>query len=124
MRKAELRTIYEQWAREEIEIIELVEAVGRYLGISKKEEVPHHLKPVAIWHAGDAYAFYTSSPDEKDAWNAYAQAEADKAQARLDTYETIHGLIGTNRDGKITSWCPPLFFPEWLEQYRLKSGGR
>lgn len=37
MTKAQLRKIYQQWAAEEIEAIELIEAVGRYLG---KPQVP------------------------------------------------------------------------------------
>ncbi|WP_286675516.1 hypothetical protein [Rhizobium sp. CSW-27] len=32
MTKAELRRKYRQWAAEEIEAIELIEAVGKYLG--------------------------------------------------------------------------------------------
>lgn len=33
--KVELRKIYQRWAAEEIEAIELIEAVGKYLGLSR-----------------------------------------------------------------------------------------
>lgn len=83
--------------------------------------VLHKDKPVAIWHAGDANAFHEASKEERDAWNDYANEEAAKFQRSLDAYETVHGHIGYDRDGKITAWCPPMFFPEWLEQYRKEN---
>ena len=83
-----------------------------------KEEIPYKDRPIAIWHRGDAEAFYASSKEEQEAWNNYANLEASKFQETLDFGETVHGHIGYDRDKNITNWCPPLFFPEWLEKYR------
>ena len=73
-------------------------------------------KPVAIWHEGDAKAFRSASPENQDAWNEYAQKCADEfnTDPDLDSYDSTQTSIGVDRDGKITRWCPPLFFPEWL----------
>lgn len=35
MSKAELRKIYQQWVNEEIEAIEVIEAVGKYVAVTK-----------------------------------------------------------------------------------------
>lgn len=70
--------------------------------------------PISIWHEADARAYYEATEAQRAAWNAYAQREANRVSETLDAYETIHGLIGYDRDGNITDWCPPLFFPEWL----------
>lgn len=72
-------------------------------------------RPIAIWHEGDAIAYYKATEEERMAWNAYAQRSADEFQDTLDAYETLHGYPGRDRDGKFTNWCPPLWFPEWLE---------
>lgn len=79
---------------------------------------PH---PICIWHAGDAIAYYKATEADREAWNAYAQREADKfnSDPSLDSYDSISTHIGMDRDGKITDWCPPLFFPEWLAQHKV-----
>lgn len=92
------------------------EFFGKLTVVKEREEVPYEKRPVAIWHEGDAAAFYAATKEEQAAWNEYANSEARKFSENLATYETIHGCIGTDRDGNITNWCPPLFFPEWLEK--------
>lgn len=79
-------------------------------------EVPREKRPIAIYHKGDAASFYASMPETQAAWNAYAQAEANKfnTSGELDSYDSTNTVTGINRDGKITGWCPPMFFPEWL----------
>ena len=80
------------------------------------------VKPIAIWHKGDAQAYYAATPEEQAAWNAYAQAEADAFDndPHRDSYDSTAVFAGVNRDGEITSWCPPLFFPEWLAARKSK----
>ncbi len=77
-------------------------------------------RPIAIWHAGDAKAYYEATPEEQDAWNAYAQAEASDFDndPRRDSYDSTAVFAGHDRDGKVTSWCPRLYFPEWLADFR------
>lgn len=82
-------------------------------------------RPVAIWHNGDARAYYLATDEERDAWNRYAQCEADRfdADPSLDSYDSTSTAIGLDRDGRITSWCPPIFFPEWLDARRSGNSG-
>ena len=77
-------------------------------------------KPTAIWHDGDARAYYEATEDERAAWNVYAQNEADafNNDPHRDTYDSTAVFPGRNRDGKTTFWCPPVFFPEWLANRR------
>jgi hypothetical protein len=77
-------------------------------------------RPISIWHKGDAEAYYAATKAEQNAWNAYAQAEADAFDndPHRDSYDTTAVFPGWDRDGKMTNWCPPLFFPEWLKAYR------
>ncbi len=83
-------------------------------------------RPVAIWHDGDARAYYLATDEERVAWNQYAQSEADRfdADTSLDSYDSTSTAIGQDRDGRITSWCPPIFFPEWLEARRSRNFGQ
>lgn len=95
---------------------EWLEAVSAWVDAGKPRG--RHRRPIAIWHDGDNAAYQEATEEEQNAWDSYANQEAQKVQDTLDAYETVAGLIGTNRDGKITNWCPPKFFPEWLESYR------
>lgn len=74
------------------------------------------IRPIAIYHRGDALVFFNATEEDREAWNVYAQEEADKFDndPRLDSYDSTRTHSGVNRDGNITSWCPPKFFPEWL----------
>lgn len=76
------------------------------------------IKPVAIWHDGDKAAFCASTPAQQEAWNRYAQAAADafNNDPRRDSYDSTAVFAGHDRDGKVTHWCPPKFFPEWLAE--------
>lgn len=74
-------------------------------------------KPYCIWHNGDLKAYYEATEEDRAAWNRYVEREADAfdSNPRLDSYDSVRTATGMDRDGKITGWCPPLFFPEWLE---------
>lgn len=75
--------------------------------------------PIAIWHRGDLIAYYSSSEQERSDWNIYAQREANIFSNKLAANESIGQYTGVDRDGKITNWCPPLYFPEWLEERNM-----
>lgn len=79
-------------------------------------------KPIAIYHRGDAEAYYRATEEERYAWNEYAQTEADKYNSSPDRngYESTGTDIGWDRDGNVTNWCPPMYFPEWLSNRRNK----
>lgn len=84
-------------------------------------------RPICIYHKGDGEAYYASTPEIQDAWNDYAQGEADAFDNHpsRDSYDTTQVFPGWNRDGEYTAWCPALFFPEWLEQHmKGKQNGR
>lgn len=68
--------------------------------------------PFMIYHQEDLAKFYEASKAEQVAWNGYA------AQAAHELAASPSSDIGRNRDGVYTNWCPPMFFPEWLAQYR------
>lgn len=70
--------------------------------------------PVAIWHDGDARAYYEASPDEQQAWNTYANREMASFDLGFDAGEPVF----IDRDGKLTDWSPPTYFPEWLAEHR------
>jgi hypothetical protein len=76
------------------------------------------ITPLAIFHDGDQEAFHAAAREEQLAWNAYAQKTANdfNNDPSRDTYDSTAVFPGWNRDGKCTPWCPPLFFPEWLEK--------
>lgn len=78
--------------------------------------------PVAIWHRGDARAYYDATEDERSAWNFYAQTRANEVSNSLDFGQTLVGMVGWDRDGNVTNWCPELFFPEWLAKRRAIMG--
>jgi len=75
-------------------------------------------RPIAIYHEGDAAVYYAQPVEVQDAWNDYAQAEADAFDNNpsRDAYDTTAVFPGWNRDGQYTRWCPQLFFPEWYEK--------
>lgn len=79
--------------------------------------------PYMIYHSGDRSAFDAASDEEKEAWNKYAVAAAAvfDANPRLDSYGSHSVYPGWDRDGKVTSWCPPKYFPEWLIEYRASN---
>lgn len=105
----QLKEMYPQFVIKSSEEQELVE-------VSKGKE-----KPISIHHIGDAIAYYKAPIEVRNAWNAYAQREADilNNSGVLDSYDSTNTIIGRNRDGQITSWCPPLFFPEWYEKWKV-----
>lgn len=76
-------------------------------------------RPIAIYHALDAEAYYAQTTETQDAWDEYAQREADKFDndPGRDSYDSTNVFIGVDRDGNITPWCPPVYFPEWLVQH-------
>lgn len=80
-------------------------------------------KPYCIWHRGDALAYYAATEEERAAWNEYVSAEVEKfdSNPRLDSYDSVRTATGRDRDGKITGWCPPKFFPEWLQERKSKA---
>lgn len=79
-------------------------------------------RPICIYHEGDGAAYYAESEEIQDAWNDYAQGEADAFDNHpsRDSYDSTSVFPGWNRDGDYTSWCPQKFFPEWLEEYKEK----
>lgn len=81
--------------------------------------------PYCIWHEGDLRAYYEATEEDRAAWNRYVEREADAFNSRpdLDSYDSIRTHTGVDRDGKVTGWCPPLFFPEWLEAWKAPAVG-
>lgn len=47
-----------------------------------------------------------------------AQKDAFDNDPRRDSYDSTRVFSGHDRDGRVTNWCPPLYFPEWLERRR------
>ena len=72
-------------------------------------------RPIAIYNRADAIAYYESDEATRAAWNRYAQAEADEFSKDLDQGESVGAYTATDRDGNLTSWAPPVWFPEWNE---------
>ncbi len=73
-------------------------------------------RPISIWHRGDQLAYFRATDEERSAWNVYAQFSANEFDndPRRDSYDSTAVFAGYDRDGNVTSWCPPLYFPEWL----------
>ena len=72
-------------------------------------------RPIAIYNRADAIAYYESSEPVREWWNRYAQAQADEFSKDFTQGEAIGGYVSTDRDGNLTSWAPPTWFPEWLK---------
>ena len=70
-------------------------------------------RPIAIYNRADAIAYYESDEITRTAWNRYAQSEADEFSKDLDQGESVGAYTAVDRDGKLTSWAPPVWFPEW-----------
>jgi len=81
--------------------------------------------PYCIWHSGDLMAYYGATDDDRAAWNRYVQREADAFDddPHRDSYDSVRTATGVDRDGKVTNWCPPLYFPEWLEARNAPAAG-
>lgn len=78
------------------------------------------VQPLCIFHDGDRQAFSAATREEQDAWIAYVHKAADDFNNHpyRDSYDSTDVFPGWNRDGKMTPWCPPRFFPEWLARHR------
>ena len=89
-----------------------------YLGPQQFDELAKGKpKPVSIWNKGQAIAYYEATEELRAAWNAYAQAEADKfnSNPRLDSYDSVHTHTGYDKEaGRVTPWAPPLTFKEFV----------
>ncbi len=68
--------------------------------------------PIAIWDTENAALYHESSIEIQDAWDAYAQAEADKLEREDATVDRHLGIMHR--------WTPPLTFQRWKEQYATK----
>lgn len=67
--------------------------------------VSYYDKPIAIYTKVDAELFHNSPHDVREAWNAYAQKEADKFNATK--------LNSRDFASCYHEWVPPLSFTEW-----------
>lgn len=85
-------------------------------------KLPHERWPICIYHSGDWAAYYHATDEEQDAWNEYAnQAARDfNDNPSLDSYDSTSTYPGRDRDGNTTKWCPPIYFPEFIQKWRLR----
>jgi len=79
-------------------------------------------KPWMIYHDSDKIAYYLATDAERSAWNTYAKWSMDDFNNNpdLDSYDSTDVYPGWNRSDNQTPWCPPKWFPEWLDNYRKK----
>lgn len=85
-----------------------------------RELVAGKTKPYMIPHNGDAICYYLATDEERAAWNAYTAEAVLKfdSDPSLDSYDSHAVYPGHTRDGIVSNWVPPKWFPEWLAERR------